>query len=86
VRIARLRHDVAAEAEGYEKVDEALPAELLEPLRATICAPERTAMLEAARAIVGIYQEQARPLARERGLTYPSGHERVMLERLRRLG
>jgi hypothetical protein len=86
VRLARLRHDFAAEAEGYEKLDEAVPAELLAPLRATVCPPERTAMLEAAWAIVGIYQELARPLAREHGLTYPTGHERVMLERLRRLG
>jgi hypothetical protein len=86
VQLARLRHDPAAEPEGYEKVDEVLPAERLAALRATLCPPERAAMLEAAAAIVRIYQEIARPLAAEHGLAYPAGHERVMLDRLGRLG
>jgi hypothetical protein len=86
VQLARLRHDFAADHEGYEKVDEALPAELLAPLRATVCPPDRAAMLRAARALVARYQELARPLAGAHGLTYPSGHERVILERLDRLG
>jgi hypothetical protein len=86
VQLARLRHDFAAEPEGYEKVEEALPAERLAPLRATICPPDRAAMLRAARQIVRFYQELARPLAREHGLAYPAEHERLMLERLGRLG
>jgi hypothetical protein len=85
VQLARLRHDFAAAAEGYEKVDEALPPELLAPLRDTVGASERAALLRAARATVRLYQELARPLAGEHGLTYPSGHERVILARLERL-
>jgi predicted nucleotidyltransferase len=85
VQLARLRHDFAAEAEGYEKVEEALPAERLAPLRETICPLDRAAMLRAAGAIVRFYQELARPLAREHGLAYPAEHERIMLDRLGRL-
>jgi predicted nucleotidyltransferase len=85
VQLARLRHDFGGVPEGYEKVDEALPAELLAPLRETVAPFDRVEMLRAARAIVGIYQGLARPLAREHGLTYPTGHERVILERLARL-
>jgi hypothetical protein len=86
VQGARLPHDVAAEPAGYEKVDEALPAERLAPLRGTICPPERAAMLRPAGLVVGVYQELARPLAREHGLAYPAEHERLMLDRLARLG
>jgi hypothetical protein len=86
VQLARLRHDFAAEPEGYEKVEEALPVERLAPLRETICRPDRAAMLRSAAAIVRFYQELARPLAREHGLEYPAGHERLMLDRLGRLG
>ena len=85
VQLARLRHDVAADPQGYEKVDEALPSELLAPLHATTCQADPAGMLRAARAAVAVYQELARSLAREHGLTYPSGHERVILERLDRL-
>jgi hypothetical protein len=85
VQLARLRHDFGADPEGFEKVDEALPAALLAPLRDTVCPPDRAAMLRAARAIVAVYQELARPLAQAHGLRYPGEHERVMLERLARL-
>jgi hypothetical protein len=85
VQLARLRHDVAADPEGFEKIDEALPPALLARLRDTVCPPERAAMLRAAAALVGLYQELARPLTQAHGLRYPTEHERVILARLARL-
>lgn len=49
VDLIRLSEDLGAEAEGYERVEHAVPADRLAPLRATICPPERDAMLQGAR-------------------------------------
>jgi hypothetical protein len=43
-------------------------------------------MLQAGRAILRFYQDVAPPLARTHGITYPTELERVMVERLERLG
>ncbi len=71
--------------EGYEKVEQALPAEQLAPLKTTCCPLERSAMLQAALVIVCFYQELAVPLARTHGITYPADLERVMSDRLEKL-
>ena len=85
VNLARLRQNFKAEAEGYEKVEQALPVELLAPLQATFCPMERGAMLQAALVIVRFYQELAPSLARAHGITYPIELERVMYDRLEQL-
>ena len=86
VSLERLRHDFSAWAGGdepYFKIEKELPIESLAPLVATCCAREPQAMLSAAADIVHCYQELATALAQAHGLTYPSGLERVMLERLK---
>jgi len=85
VNLARLRENFKAEAEGYEKVEQALPVEQLAPLQATFCPLERGAMLKAARVIVQFYQELAPPLAQAHGLAYPAALARVMSDRLEQL-
>src|SRR6266498_3284097 len=59
VNLAHLRQNFSAEADGYEKVEQALPVEQLSPLQATFCPQERGAMLQAALVIVRFYQELA---------------------------
>jgi hypothetical protein len=86
VNLARLRENFKAEAEGYEKVEQALPVEQLAPLQATFCPMERAAMLQAALVIVRFYQELAPSLAQAHGLPYPTDLARVMSERLEQLG
>ena len=85
VNMARLRQNFSAEAEGYEKVEQALPIKQLAPLQATFCPMERGAMLQAALVIVRFYQELAPPLARAHGITYSVDLERVMYDRLENL-
>lgn len=82
VNLARLRHNFSAKAEGYEKVELALPIEQLAPLQATFCPMERGAMLRAALVIVRFYQELALPLAQAHGLPYPADLARIMTGRL----
>jgi predicted nucleotidyltransferase len=85
VNLARLRHNFLAEAEGYEKVEQALPVEQLSPLRATYCPLEQAAMLQASLVIVRFYQDLAPLLARTHVIPYPDGLERIMVERLEQL-
>ena len=82
VNLARLRQNFSAKAEGYEKVEQALPVEQLAPLQATCCPLERGAMLQAALAIVRFYQQLAPPLAQAHGIPYPADLARVMSGRL----
>jgi predicted nucleotidyltransferase len=85
VNLACLRQNFQDEAEGYEKVEQAIPIEQLAPLQATFCPLERGAMLQAALVIVRFYQELAPPLARAHGIPYPIELERVMYDRLEQL-
>ena len=85
VNLARMRQNFKAEAEGYEKVEQAIPVEQLSPLQATFCPLERDAMLQAALVIVRFYQELAPPLARAHGIIYPIELERVVYDRLEQL-
>jgi predicted nucleotidyltransferase len=85
VNLARLQQNFQAAAEGYEKLEQAIPVEQLAPLQATFCPMERGAMLQAALVIVRFYQELAPPLARAHGIPYPAGLERVMSDRLEQL-
>jgi Streptomycin adenylyltransferase len=86
VDLARLRENFQAEAEGYEKVEQALPIEQLAALQTTFCPMERAAMLQAALVTVRFYQELAPPLAQAHGIPYPADLARVLSERLEQLG
>jgi len=86
VNQARLSANFQAEAEGYEKLEQALLVEHLAPLQATCCPMERGAMLQAALVTVRFYQELASPLAQTHGIPYPADLARVMAERLEQLG
>jgi predicted nucleotidyltransferase len=85
VNLVRLRQNFLAEAEGYEKLEQALPIEQLVPLQATFCPLERGAMLQAALVIVRFYQELAPPLAQAHGIPYPADLARMMSGRLEEL-
>jgi len=85
VNLARLRENFSAAPAGYEKVEQALSVEQLEPLKTTCCPLERGAMLQAALVIVRFYQELAVPLARGYGIAYPTDLEQVMSDRLEQL-
>jgi predicted nucleotidyltransferase len=89
LNLARLRQnfsDAEVGEEGYFKVEQAIPAEQLAPLQATYCPLEQEAMLQAALVIVHFYQELASLLAQTHGITYPADLERVMVDRLEKLG
>jgi predicted nucleotidyltransferase len=85
VNLARLRQNFQAPAEGYEKVEQAIPIEMLLPLEMTCCPLEQGAMLRAALVIVRFYQELAPPLARAHGIPYPADLDRMMYDRLEQL-
>jgi hypothetical protein len=82
VVLARLREDFAAEPEEYDKIDLAVRADQLSPLRATFVPMQPGPMLEAGRAIVAFFRELAPPLAQGHGLTYPTELDGLMLVRL----
>jgi predicted nucleotidyltransferase len=88
INLARLRQNFSdgdVGAEGYFKLEQALPVAQLSPLQATYCPLERGAMLQAALAIVRFFQELALLLTRTYGIAYPAALERVMLDRLDKL-
>jgi len=85
VNLTRLRQNFSAGADGYEKLEQAIPVEQLSSLQATFCPLEQGAMLQAVLVIVRFYQELAPLLARTHGITYPEDLERVMVDRLEKL-
>ena len=85
VNLARLRQNFSAEADGYEKVEQAVPVAQLSPLPATCCPLERGAMLHAALIIVRFYRDLAPHLARTHGIPYPDHLDRVISDRLENL-
>jgi predicted nucleotidyltransferase len=85
VNMARLQQNFSMKAEGYEKVEQALPVEQLDPLQASFCPLERNSMLQAALIIVRFYQELAPPLAEAHGIPYPADLARIMSGRLEQL-
>jgi hypothetical protein len=85
VNLARLKHEFfSVGMVGYKKLEQAADARDLEALRATLCALEREAMLEAVRALVEFYLRAALPLAAQQGITYPANLEAVVTEKLTR--
>ena len=88
INLARLRNnfsDPDVGEEGYFKIENAVPAERLSPLRDTFCPMEKESMLKAGFVVVQFYKELALPLANEHGINYPKKLEILMTERLTRL-
>jgi len=85
VNLAHLQHNFSVEADGYDKLEQAIPVEQLSPLQATFCPQEPSAMLRAGLAIVCFYRETAPPLAQAHGIPYPADLERLMSDRLKQL-
>lgn len=86
VNLLWLRQSFSLRPEAYEKVDQVVPAEHLAPLRATYCPQEYGPMLQAGRIILRFFQELAPALAQTHGIRYPAELERLMIERLDKLG
>ena len=86
VNLARIQHNAMAQADGYEKVEHALPIEQLVPLQATCCPLEREAMVQSAWVIVRFYEEVAPQLTRRHNLSYPADLACVMSTRLEQVG
>jgi hypothetical protein len=85
VNLARLEADFLAAADGFDKVDIAVPPERLAPLKETFCPIEADAMLRAAHVIVRFYRDLTVPLARTHGIPYPEALDGVMSARLEQL-
>jgi predicted nucleotidyltransferase len=85
VNLARLKQNAAHRADGYEKVEQALPMEQLSPLQASFVPLEPGAMLQAALVIVRFYEELASVVAGIHGIAYPSDLARVTYARLKKL-
>ena len=85
LNLVRLRQNFQAEAEGYEKVEQAVPVEQLAPLQPTFCLMERDAMLRTALIIVRFYQELAPPLAKAHGIPYSADLAQMECDRLEQL-
>jgi predicted nucleotidyltransferase len=86
VNLARLHHDFAAPADGYEKLEQALPIEQLAPLAPTFVPLEPAALFRAAVVIVRFYQDLAPPLAQAHGLPHSAELDALMTARLAALG
>lgn len=82
VNLARLQHNFSMEAEGYERIEQALPIENIKPLQATLCPLEHDPMLQSALLIVRFYQELVPSLAQAHNIPYPADLARVMSRRL----
>lgn len=85
VDLLRLRHNIAAPPDAYDKIDQAVPSNALAPLASTFCPLERQAMLRAAGLLVDLYRGLARPLAHQHGLPYSTALDAVMSARLNEL-
>jgi hypothetical protein len=85
VNLARLRHDFSSAADGYEKVEQALPVEQFAPLIPTFCPLEQDAMRRAVGIIVQYYEDLAPPLALAHDIAYPEALARLMRDRLAHL-
>lgn len=72
-------------SEPYFKVEQAIPASQLAPLRNTFAPMEAGAMLQNVYKIVDFYSELAPALAKSHGISYPVDLERVVVSRLERL-
>jgi hypothetical protein len=82
VNLVRLDEDFTAYAEGYDKVDIAVPSERLAPLAVTVVPLERAAILEAVETLVEFYRTLAPRLAERHGIPYPAELDAIFARRL----
>ena len=88
VNLARLQNHFSnheAGDEPYFKIENAMPVDKLEALKATFCPLEKSAMLASAHIILQFYAGTATSLAQTHGIPYPLKLEKVMRERLEKL-
>ena len=88
VNLARLRRNMADEGVGdepYFKVEKAIPAADLEPLRETFGPVEQAHLLRSVMTVLEFYRGIALGLAEEHGVMYPERLEEVTVRRLERL-
>lgn len=88
VGLARLTNDFSdpdVNEEVYFKIENAMPVEQLSSIQNTFVPMERSAMLQAAFAILDFYRDLATALAGAHGIAYPEALEQVMVERLRKI-
>src|ERR1700681_504466 len=78
VELARLQMDFAEAPSGYDKVNQAVPVDVLAPLESTLCALQREPMVQALRDIVRFYRRLAPDLATAHGLVYPAALDRII--------
>ena len=72
-------------AEGYFKLEKAIPVQQLAALKTTYPPMEENAMLESALVIVRFFRDLATGLASTHGIIYPERLDKVMVERLEKL-
>jgi predicted nucleotidyltransferase len=82
LNLARMEAGVPPEDEAYWKVDDAVPADRLASLRATLAPPEIGPMTAAASAVLDLYRELAVPLADRHRVPYPAALDRLVSGRL----
>jgi hypothetical protein len=85
VNLARLRADFSGHADGFDKLDSAVPAADLAPLASTFVPLDPGQMLVAARTTADYYREVVPDLAAAHGILYPIELEAVMRARLHAL-
>jgi hypothetical protein len=86
VNLVRIEHCVGAQEEAYEKLGKAVPVSELAALQMTFCAMERDAIFRAPLEIVSFFREHAPRVAGAHGRKYPAELERLMFDRLGKLG
>lgn len=86
VNLVRIEHGVEAQEEAYEKLGKTVPVSELAALQMTFCAMERDAIFRAALEIVSFFREHAPRVAGAYGSQYPAELERLMSDRLGKLG
>ena len=85
VNLVRIEQGVEAGDEPYWKLDDEIDTAALAPLQRTFVPMEREAILDAGRTLVRFFAERAPGVAESFELPYPSGLERIYVERLREL-
>ena len=79
VELARLQMDFAETPSGYDKVNHAVPVDVLTPLESTLCALEREPMVQALGDIVRFYRRLAPDLATAHGVVCPAALDRIIV-------
>ena len=72
VNLIRIEQDVEVEDEPFWKLDSAMPADRLDPLRSTFVPIDRDELVRAGREILEFFRRLAPIVARSKGISYPS--------------